>query len=202
MNGMLTQVAQAVKMRGTTMTLRRANSTGGPNPLPMPPVCENPVVASLTPVGATSISISAAAANGALVQGDEMIINGVTYTVGAEVLSTGASAASPGFVGVPVTPAVASAIAAGTPIAFDFSLDQTIYATVNSYAQELIDGTLIQSSDLMFTLAAWDLVAGAPLSAPNQSDQIIFAGTQFGIVSTNPVYALGTVVKYAIQARA
>jgi hypothetical protein len=201
LGGLLPQFASAVKMRGTTAILRRAAKTGGPNPVPMPPLCENPEVAQLTAAGSGSISISASAANGALVAGDQMTIAGVTYTVQAQALSQPNSAA-PGFLSVPVLPLVAADIAAGTPVAFTFSLDQAVYVTVGTYALGLIDGAVIQSADLQFTLANWDLSAGMPIVAPTQTDQIIFNGSQMSIQAITPKIIMGAIVGYSIQARA
>lgn len=199
-NGLLTQFASAVKARGTPVTLRRATQTGGPNPAQMPPIVENPEVASLIPAGSAAISISASAASGALIAGDQIAVAGVLYTVQAQVSSQGAMA--PGFLNVPVLPLVPLDITAGTPVYFTFSLDQTIFVTVGSYAQGLMDGNLIQSSDLQFILASWDLVAGGLITPPSLTDQLIFNGAQLSIVAITPKLILGTVAGYSIQARA
>jgi hypothetical protein len=202
LSGRQIQFANAVKRRGTLVTLRRATTTGGPAPLSIPPVIENPLVSATKAQGSTSLSISAAIANGALVAGDQMIINGVTYTITSQISAQPNNSSSPGFLNVPFTPGLASSVTAATPISFVFSLDQSVYVTVGSYNQALIDGTVIQSSDLQFTLASWNLATGTAIVQPNQSDQIIFNGTQFGIVSTMPKFMQGTIVGYLIQARA
>jgi hypothetical protein len=202
LSGRQIQFATAVKRRGTLVTLRRATTTGGPAPLAMPPVCENPLVSATKSQGSTSLNISAAAANGALVAGDQMVINGNTYTITSQVAAQPNNSTSPGFLNVPFAPGLLASVAAATPITFIFSLDQSVYVTVSGYNQALIDGTVIQAADLQFTIASWSLAAGGVIVPPNQSDQIIFDGTQFGIVNVLLKLIQGTVVGYLIQARA
>lgn len=200
LNGLMTQYASAVKARGATpVILRAATQTSGPNPVPMPPICENPEVAALTAIHSTTLSISAAACNGALIAGDKMTIAGNVYTITGTVQS---NTATPGFTNVPITPGLLAAAPAATPIAFTFSLDQPVYVNVGAYSLGLIDGTIIRSSDLMMTLAAWNLLTGTLLNPPDQTDQIIFNGQQLSIISITPKIVLGTVLGYVLQARA
>ncbi len=202
LNGLLTQYANAVKLRGVTPAiLRRATKTTGPNPVPAPPIYVNAVVGGATEAGSNTISISAAAANGSLVAGDQIMISNITYTVTAPVAAS-LDLSAPGFANVPVTPVVPALIAAGLPVAFNFLLDQAVYINVTAYSQGLVDGTVIQSADLMMTLAVWDLLSGTPITPPNPTDQIIFNGTAYSIVSITPKIALGGVIGYSVQARA
>lgn len=106
-----------------------------------------------------------ARANGYLCQGEQLLIGGLTYTVGVEIKIAGAAL----FSAVPITPALAAAAAAGTPVAllgavYPF-LDAVIYRD--------------QARDDKGEMLAWEISARLSLpklnapTTPRQNDTVL-----------------------------
>lgn len=199
--GVLQQIASAIRYRGALITIRRAATTGGQNPVPIPPNIENPVSAGAA-VGDTSLIINCAAANGQLIAGDQITFGGITFTVTGPANSNALNDPQAGFSTVPITPSVAAAIPAGTVANFSFVSDQNIYANIGSFSLGLIDNTVIQSTDLNVAIASWDSITQAVLPPPKSTDSLIINGSRYGIVNVFPQLIGGTVVRYNVQARA
>ena len=75
--------------------------------------------------------------------------------------------------------------------------DFTITVTPpTSYSRELVDGTLVQTSDLQVSMAAQD----AP-TVPTLVDQILIDGTEYSIQAVEPIYSGDLPAFYRIQVR-
>jgi hypothetical protein len=203
LNAILTQNAMAIKYRGTQILLRRSTvSANARNPVSIPPIVEAPTVSAAVATGATALPIAAAVAEGQLSVGDQITVNFVTYTVAAAVSSTGAGSTAPGFANVPLRSPVVAPIAKGAAITFSFATDQQLYANIGSFALGLVDGSVIEASDLRIVIAAWDPITGTTITPPRNTDQIVLNGSVYQIRNVMPLFAMGTAVKFQIQARA
>jgi hypothetical protein len=191
----------AARRRGTMITLRRAQTTGGPNPLQIPPIVENPEIAAAQAIGDTVLSIGAATANGALVPGDLITVDGNTYTVQTQTASTAFGVSPAGFFSVPISPALSTAVSPGDAVTLSFSADQDFYANINSYALQQVN-EVIQAADLQILLPAWDTITASLITQPQETDKIVFNGQVLSIISCLPQFIQGQVVTYRIQARA
>ena len=180
---------------GARATIRHITPGSGPAPAANPPTVEGATVAAAAAAGATTISLAASAASGQLVAGDQIVIGGVAYTVGAPVAAT-ALPATPGFVDVPISPPLVTAAAAGESVSFVFAADQLVYVSPTSIPLQLANGSSIVAGDIMLKISAWNLA-----TVPEIDDLVLFNGETFRIIARMPVFAAGAIAGYSLQAR-
>lgn len=184
------RVTEAMIRRSTPVTLRRVTTTTGPNPSPNPPNIVGPVFDGSYAIDATQVDIRASSVRGRLVAGDRFTHRGTVHTIAGTY-----AAANNRFTGVEFSPALATAIIDGDPVVFTWSADTTVYCSINSYPRRLVDGTLIQASDLDVVMAA----NGYP--EPQLTDQLLILGKLKSIVTISPVFHRAKVVQWRLQAR-
>jgi len=69
------------------------------------------------------------------------------------------------------------------------------------YAQDAIDGTLVQTGDFKLLIAAADLPFVPRLSSSDTQDTITLDATDYNIIRVWPLYAGDDPISYRIQAR-
>jgi hypothetical protein len=190
------RVADALARRGNQrVTLRHLTTSGPPHLLPNPPTLVSPVLDGDTASGTSTIAIRAEDARGRMLDGDKLRIGDIIYRITATANSRALTATEPGFDAVAITPGLVASLTDGAEITPIWSADTTVTALVQSYPLRLVDGTRIQSRDLMVTIAAYGL------EQPSLTDQIIIGADIRSIMGVTPTYAGDRVVRWEIQAR-
>ena len=192
----------AIRARGTLIYLRAAAATGVSG---NPPTVVNPVADGDQPIGATTLTLRADDAYGALVAGDRIRVGSMLYAVAAAASARALPSAgdtttsyTPGFSAVPITTAVRVDIPDGTPVQFVWSADSAYYAMISGYPLNVVDGSLIQARDLRV------LIAAEAFEAPTLLSKIVIPGDPSSprtVVGINPVYYGSIVIQWQLQAR-
>lgn len=190
------RVANAVKRRGKTITLRRITTSAAPYSLPNPPTMVSPVLDGAHTAGDTTIAIRGSDVRGRLIAGDELKIGATSYTVTGTINSRSLAAATPGFDAVTISPGLVSNLPDGTAIVPKWLADEELIATIRSYPIRLIDGSLIQARDLWISIGFVD-----GLERPTETDKLLIDGDIRAIVSSTPAYAGSVIARWDIQAR-
>jgi hypothetical protein len=166
-----------------------------PGPDQAPPRGSAFVVAADVDAGAAALAIRGTLAAGRLLAGDTITLPGHAdaYTVGVTV-----AAGADGWPAVPVWPALAGPVAAGTPVAFGFGRDVTLRAAPAAYGPAELAGSVLVG-DRRFVLQAAALASGGV--TPKPGDRILDGGADRLVVSVTAHRAGGTVVAWEIQAR-
>lgn len=164
----------------------------GPSPAPNPPTVVNPTVQSAATAGAVSINIQAQSSSGRLVVGDQFSIAGMlgSYTVNAVNVSSMNL-----FTGVTFTPGLATSVAAGAVITFNFFNQQNIHAYLSSSTKSIVEnGTITVILELIVPALNLNFI-------PNVSDRVVMNGTNYLVGSSVPVYAWGEVAAYRLMVK-
>ncbi|WP_376695361.1 hypothetical protein [Wenzhouxiangella sp. EGI_FJ10305] len=69
------------------------------------------------------------------------------------------------------------------------------------YAQEYVDGTLVQVHDLRVSIAAHDLPVEPHTGTDDEGTTLIVDGTEYQIISVHPAYYGSSVGHYELQVR-
>lgn len=178
---------------GRSITIRHITQIAGPNPAINPPSTSGLVVDGVQNAGAAILNIRGNMISGRLILGDKLTIagDGATYTVQAQVIASLNKLAS-----IPISPVLQRSEADGAVITPTFLNEITMLARVASYPQSMINGTVIQQTDLQVILPALPLTF-----VPSTTDKLIIDGTVRGIANVSPNYSGDQVAFYTIQAR-
>jgi hypothetical protein len=188
--------ANALKRRGRVITLRTVTMGAGG---PIPALLSTPVLMSDLLNGATAFNLACTSASGSLMPGDVIAFGAAKVTVAAPVQATPLSAtSSPGFIAVQLSePYSGATIPAGTAASLTFAADVPIYAMVNAYPVNLVDGKLIEAFDLRVVIAAWQQATPDPAT-----QKLVIDGQVRSILRVDPTYGPGgELEKWAVQAR-
>lgn len=187
-----TRSSAALSRVGTPIVLRHLTTSGGATPAQNPPTIKVLVAAGDQPQGSTTLALRAGLLLGEVVAGDQFVIGGnkTLYTATATVIAVDNA------VTLPITPPLGAEITDGTPVATVWSADETVYAVINSFPAIMIDGTLIQQSDLRVTIAALTL-----RQPPLLTDKLLIGAVARSILNVTPFYSAGQVTHYQLQAR-
>jgi hypothetical protein len=189
--GMLAfRFADAVRRRGLLITLRRITTTAdGINPPSVVDLAADGTQAS----GATTLALRGSSVAGRLLVGDTITMAGQTFTATVNTPSRGVLADVPGFSGVAVTPPVGTAISSGTPATLACAADIPVYATIEQFARQVVDGQLIVTRRLTVRVPTLD-ATGAALPEPRNSWQMVVNGDVRSIQSAVPDFGMGGVI--------
>jgi hypothetical protein len=222
------RVAQRMQSRGEAMILRRVHKMTGPVPYINPPDVSTDITVA-TGVTATDgnayLGLSASAANGRLVAGDQILAGAITWTVrrmptdiltDADGIPIADGSGNPSFgiptiywpdalaadnawpvifVTAPGTPNPAGSI--GQPVRFCFAADTTVYGKVLSL-EEMTEKGWTQVNSIGASIAA---MADGHLVAPPAVDDLIWInGEQRSIMAVGPVFRAGVDFLYSLQA--
>lgn len=183
---------QQLKVRGTTVTLRRYSTTSGPNPEPNPPHVETLTLSGNHSVGTTTLNLTAVKLHGRIVVGDKFRIDEDVYEVSVGATATNNAAT------VTLSSPLLDSQTSGTAVVPIWGSDSVIPAMINPFGRHLVDGTLIESSDLQVSISIHSLKG----LEPKLTDLIILkSGDARRIVSIMPMMVTGEIAGYTLQTR-
>lgn len=183
---------QQLKVRGTTVTLRRFSTTTGPKPEPNPPHVEDLKLSGNYSVGVTTINLGATKLHGRILVGDKLRIGDDTYevSVGATAVNNAAT--------VTLSSPLLESFLDGEVVTPVWAADSVIPAMINPFGRHLVDGTLIESSDLQVSISLHSLKG----VEPKLTDIVILkSGDARRIVAIMPMMVTGEVAGYTLQTR-
>lgn len=190
--GAAERLSDAIARRGTQIIVRRFTSTPGPVPSLNPASFEGLTVGTAITAGDMSVTLAATKNRGRLIAGDVLWIGGIAHTISQ---TTVARMGPPGFNGVGLTVPAPAGFAVGLPVELVWTADLVCFAMIDSFPIRLVDGDRIQSRDLSLQFSAYLL----PDFRPTWS--VFVAGREMSVVSAQPVFERGMIVRWSVQAR-
>lgn len=173
---------------GTAVVFRRVTSTGGASPATNP-VTGAITVATAALAGASSVTLTAPVGRWMVVAGDKFTVPGddTVYTIGAQVIGTSTATAPGVFANVPISPALASDVAAGAAVTVTWLNDFPCRAQVLAYRAELIANSTVGAKDVKVRLPTTDN-AGRTLPMPVALDKVQIGGAWRSIGIVQPEF--------------
>lgn len=190
--------ADALQRRGSQVVLRQISYINGATP--NPPILSAPVLDGAVLAGASQIAIRADAADGRLVAGDMLAIDGqrpIAVTADVSARDLGADPANPiipGFDLVSLASPLGAPAADGAVIVPAWAADQTVWIVESSFSLRHTNEQIL-AGDLSITLAAFGV------DRPNLIDQLLIEGFTRSIINVARSVVRGQTVAWSIQAR-
>jgi hypothetical protein len=191
--------ADAVERKGVQGVLRRIGYLGGASG--NPPMLDFPVIDGNFAIGAVEISIRAQAAEGRLVAGDRLMLQGLpgALVVEAENVARGpgydpANPVVPGFDQVQLTVPLTAPIADGALITPCWIADQPVWFMESDFSLREQSDQILEG-DLSVSIAAFGV------ARPNALDVLLVDGFARSIVNVARKTVRGQTVAWIVQAR-